>query len=87
MPYISASIIFQLLGTVWKPIEQLRKEGPAGMKKINNYTRYLTVVICVIQSWVYLNLTTQSGAGARVSEQFFSGSSLSLDGRSRPLRS
>ncbi len=39
-PYISASIIFQLLGTVWAPIEQLRKEGPAGRKKINEYTRY-----------------------------------------------
>ncbi len=78
MPYISASIIFQLLGTVWKPIEQLRKEGPAGMKKINNYTRYLTLFICIIQSWVYLNIMTSSGAGSRISEQFFSGSSLSL---------
>ena len=33
MPYISASIIFQLLGTVWKPLEELRKEGEAGRKK------------------------------------------------------
>jgi preprotein translocase subunit SecY len=73
MPYISASIIFQLLGTVWKPIEQLRKEGPAGMKKINNYTRYLTVVICIAQSWVYLNMMTGANGGIRVSEQFFSG--------------
>lgn len=54
MPYISASIIFQLLGTVWKPIEALRKEGETGRKKINEYTRYLTVVLCVIQSWVYV---------------------------------
>ena len=38
-PYISASIIFQLLGTVWAPIEQLRKEGAVGRKKINEYTR------------------------------------------------
>ncbi len=77
MPYISASIIFQLLGTVWKPIEQLRKEGPAGMKKINNYTRYLTVVICLVQSWVYLNIMT-AGGGARVSEQFFASGGLSF---------
>ena len=77
MPYISASIIFQLLGTVWKPIEDLRKEGPAGMKKINNYTRYLTVLICLVQSWVYLNLMTQ-GTGTQVSEQFFAGNSLSF---------
>ncbi len=54
MPYISASIVFQLLGSVWKPIEQLRKEGQTGMRKINEYTRYLTVVLCVIQSWMYL---------------------------------
>jgi preprotein translocase subunit SecY len=46
MPYISASIIFQLLGSVWKPIEDLRKEGETGRKKINEYTRYLTVA-CV----------------------------------------
>ncbi|MFK7737899.1 MAG: preprotein translocase subunit SecY [Pirellulaceae bacterium] len=54
MPYISASIVFQLLGSVWPPIEQLRKEGQTGMKKINEYTRYLTVVLCVIQSWAFL---------------------------------
>ena len=39
MPYISASIIFQLLSTVWKPLEDLRKEGQSGQKKINQYTR------------------------------------------------
>jgi preprotein translocase subunit SecY len=54
MPYISASIVFQLLGSVWKPIEQLRKEGQTGMKKINEYTRYLTVFLCILQSWVFL---------------------------------
>lgn len=54
MPYISASIIFQLLGTVWKPIEELRKEGEAGRKKINEYTRYLTVFLCVCQSTAYV---------------------------------
>jgi preprotein translocase subunit SecY len=47
MPYISASIIFQLLGSVWKPIEDLRKEGETGRKKINEYTRYLTVILCL----------------------------------------
>jgi len=54
MPYISASIIFQLLGTVWKPIEELQKEGEAGRRKINEYTRYLTVFLCFIQSWMYV---------------------------------
>lgn len=54
MPYISASIIFQLLGSVWKPIEELRKEGETGRKKINEYTRYLTVFLCLLQSWMYV---------------------------------
>ena len=44
MPYISASIIFQLLGSVWQPLERLQKEGETGRKKINEYTRYATVV-------------------------------------------
>ncbi len=54
MPYISASIIFQLLGNVWKPIEDLKKEGETGRKKINEYTRYATVVLCLVQSIVYV---------------------------------
>lgn len=54
MPYISASIILQLLGSVYKPLEELKKEGEAGRKKINEYTRYLTVVLCLIQSTAFL---------------------------------
>jgi preprotein translocase subunit SecY len=54
MPYISASIIFQLLGSVYPPLERLQKEGEAGRKKINEYTRYATVFICLIQSYVYV---------------------------------
>lgn len=54
MPYISASIIFQLLASVWAPLEKLQKEGETGRKKINEYTRYATVVICLGQSWFFL---------------------------------
>ena len=54
MPYISASIIFQLLASVWPPLERLQKEGEAGRKKINEYTRYATVLLCIGQSWFYL---------------------------------
>ena len=61
MPYISASIIFQLLGSVYKPLEELKKEGEAGRKKLNQYTRYLTVVICVIQSIMYLKFMIMAG--------------------------
>jgi preprotein translocase subunit SecY len=55
MPYISASIIFQLLASVYPPLEQLQKEGEAGRKKINEYTRYATVFLCLFQSWFYVN--------------------------------
>ncbi|MDP3853487.1 preprotein translocase subunit SecY [Phenylobacterium sp.] len=52
MPYISASIIVQLLGTVYPPWEKLRKEGgEAGRKTLNQYTRYLTVVLALFQSF------------------------------------
>ncbi len=54
MPYISASIIFQLLGSVVPSLEALQKEGEAGRKKINEYTRYATVAICLVQSIIYL---------------------------------
>ncbi len=53
MPYISASIILQLLGTVVPMLEKLRKEGEPGMRKITEWTRYLTVIVCVVQSIMY----------------------------------
>ena len=73
MPYISASIIFQLLGSVWKPIEELKKEGETGRKKINEYTRYLTVVLCLIQSWFYVKffLMRDSGDGGSLIAEAF----------------
>ncbi len=61
MPYISASIILQLMGTVYKPLEELKKEGEAGRKKINEYTRYLTVLLCLIQSAGYLWWVVMAG--------------------------
>ncbi len=51
MPYISASIIVQLLGMVHPTFEQLQKEGAAGRHKLTQYTRYLTVVLCLIPSY------------------------------------
>lgn len=54
MPYISASIIFQLLGAVYPPLEKLQKEGESGRKKINEYTRYATVFICLFQAFMYV---------------------------------
>ena len=51
MPYISASIILQLMTAAVPTLEALKKEGEQGRKKINQYTRYLTVVIAVVQSY------------------------------------
>ena len=56
MPYITASIILMLLGEVVPALKKLRQEGQTGYKKIQEYTRYLTVLICVIQSLMYMRL-------------------------------
>ncbi len=62
MPYISASIIFQLLASVVPQLEALMKEGESGRKKINEYTRYATVLLCVGQSamWVRYMMTSMN---------------------------
>lgn len=51
MPYVSASIVLQLLTMVFKPLDELRKEGEQGTRKINQYTRYGTVVLSCFQSF------------------------------------
>jgi preprotein translocase subunit SecY len=67
MPYVSSSIILQLMSVVVKPLEELRKEGEAGQRKINQYTRYGTIVLSTVQSigialWLEgLNSTSQFG--------------------------
>ena len=64
MPYISSSIILQLLQVVWPYLERLSKEGELGRKKITQYTRYGTLIICAIQSFgisLFLEKTTSPG--------------------------
>jgi preprotein translocase subunit SecY len=56
MPYITASIILMLLGEVIPSLKKLRQEGQTGYKKIQEYTRYLTVFICIIQAMMYMKL-------------------------------
>jgi preprotein translocase subunit SecY len=51
MPYISASIIMQLMTSVSKQLESLKNEGESGRKKINQYTRYLTVILAAVQAY------------------------------------
>ncbi len=65
MPYISASIVMQLLGIAVPYFQKMQREGESGRRKMNQYTRYLTVLILIFQGPMYLvnlNLTTQGAA-------------------------
>ncbi|CAA7624087.1 preprotein translocase membrane subunit [Magnetospirillum sp. UT-4] len=68
MPYISASIILQLMTTIVPSLEAIKKEGESGRKKINQYTRYLTVFIAVFQAYgIAVGLESMTGStGAAV---------------------
>ena len=71
MPYISASIVIQLMGFAVPYIQRLQKEGESGRRKINQMTRYLTVIILVFQGWAYLaNLRFQLPESAFVMGAF-----------------
>ena len=60
MPYITASIILQLLTVVWEPLARLQKEGDLGRRKITQWTRYLTLVLSILQSMgIAFTLQTQ----------------------------
>jgi preprotein translocase subunit SecY len=62
MPYITASIILQLLTVVWPTLEKLQKEGELGRRKITQWTRYLTVILALVQSFgIAFTLQTQQG--------------------------
>jgi preprotein translocase subunit SecY len=66
MPYISSSIILQLLTVVWPYLERLSKEGELGRRKITQYTRYLTLLLAIVQSLgiaIYLERQTQIAGG------------------------
>ena len=66
MPYISSSIIIQLLTVVWPYLERISKEGELGRRKITQYTRYLTVVLAVVQAFgyaIWLERSTEAPGG------------------------
>lgn len=73
MPYISASIVFQLLATVYPPLEALQKEGDVGRRKITEYTRYATVLICLGQSFVWMRMLMPGDAGREATSLVFAG--------------
>lgn len=61
MPYISAAIIFQLVGSVSPALKKLKEEGPAGNQKIQEWTRYATVGLCIVQSFGWLTFMQKQG--------------------------
>ena len=73
MPYITASIVIQLLGMVLPSFQKMQREGESGRQKLNQYTRYLTVFILLLQGPAYLiNLQMQvSSAGGHASMGFW----------------
>ncbi|HWF01348.1 MAG TPA: preprotein translocase subunit SecY [Caulobacteraceae bacterium] len=82
MPYISASIVVQLLGTAYPPWEKLRKEGgEAGRKQLNQYTRYLTVVLALFQSFgIAVGLSNAQGVVENPGIFFIASTMITLTG-------
>ncbi len=64
MPYITASIIFQLLTVIYEPLAKLQKEGEVGRRKITQWTRYVTVLLAIVQSFAIALTLTKSSTGA-----------------------
>ncbi|NUO49655.1 MAG: preprotein translocase subunit SecY, partial [Polyangiaceae bacterium] len=75
MPYISASIIMQLMGMLYAPLSELRKEGEAGRRKIDQYTRYGTIGISLFQSYgiakMLTSISSQDGGAGVVTNPDF----------------
>lgn len=78
MPYISASIIMQLLTAVLPSMEALKKEGESGQRKINNYTRYGTVILATVQGFAFSRVLAAKGAVLFPGWNFYVISTLSL---------
>ncbi|HEY5406504.1 MAG TPA: preprotein translocase subunit SecY, partial [Ginsengibacter sp.] len=64
MPYISASIFMQLMTILVPQISKIQKEGESGQKKINQWTRYLTVIVTAFQAAAYIGFLKSSNQGA-----------------------
>ncbi|MGA1037794.1 MAG: preprotein translocase subunit SecY, partial [Ilumatobacteraceae bacterium] len=64
MPYITASIIMQILGVVIPKLEELQQQGAVGQRKITQYTRYVTVTLALLQATVLVFLFGNGGGGA-----------------------
>ncbi len=81
MPYISASIIMQLMSTSVPSLERLKKEGEVGRKQINQYTRYLTLVLAVVQSYgIAIGLQSSAGVVSNPGVFFVASTVITLTG-------
>jgi len=77
MPYITASIIFQLLTVIYEPLAKLQKEGELGRRKITQWTRYVTIILGVVQSF-FIGLTLTNTATGQTMVTMSKGSFLPL---------
>lgn len=68
MPYISASIFMQLMTVLVPRFQKMQKEGDSGRKKINQYTRYLTVAVTIVQAFAYIGYLNQTAGPAMIEE-------------------
>ena len=75
MPYISASIVIQLLGSMWEPLKNLKKEGEQGRRKLTQYTRYGTVFLASVQAY-FLSVGLEAGDFALDPGLFFRASAV-----------
>jgi preprotein translocase subunit SecY len=78
MPYISASIIMQLLAMAVPVVQKIQKEGESGRRKINGYTRVLTIIICAFQAPSYLQMYVISKGGIAETDMMWWVSSIML---------
>lgn len=77
MPYISASIFIQILTAALPSLQKIQKEGDSGVRKINQYTRYLAVVVTMVQSWGYItNIKSQYAAALIMDPLYFTVTSI-----------
>src|SRR6201996_3159036 len=70
MPYISASIFMQLMTILIPQMQKVQKEGASGQKKINQWTRYLTVLVTFVQAYAYVTYLKNLGNGAAINSTF-----------------
>jgi preprotein translocase subunit SecY len=80
MPYITASIVVQLGATLYPAWQQLRKEGETGRKKLNQYTRYLTVAITLVQGYIAVTSLESQGVSKGIQAVFMPGHLFELAG-------